>query len=52
LLKFGSIALSDMALAAGLGIILLIVLEGCKPIVRRAFIHSKTTAISSRAAMA
>jgi P-type Ca2+ transporter type 2C len=52
LLKFGSIASGDMALAAGLGIILLIVLEGCKPVVRRAFIRSKTTEISSQAATA
>jgi Ca2+-transporting ATPase len=35
LLKFGSIAWADMALAAGLGVVLLIVLEVCKPIVGR-----------------
>jgi Ca2+-transporting ATPase len=35
LLKFGSIAWRDMALAVGLGIILLGLLEGCKPLVRR-----------------
>ncbi|MDE0878709.1 MAG: cation-translocating P-type ATPase [Sphingomonas bacterium] len=34
LLGFGSIAWSDMALAAGLGVVLLIVLEACKPLVR------------------
>jgi P-type Ca2+ transporter type 2C len=36
LLKFGSIAWTDMALAAGLGVILLVALESCKPVVRRA----------------
>jgi Ca2+-transporting ATPase len=35
LLKFGSIAWSDMALAVGLGIILLVLLEGCKPLAHR-----------------
>jgi Ca2+-transporting ATPase len=35
LLKFGSIAWSDMVLAIGLGIILMVLLEGCKPLVRR-----------------
>jgi len=35
LLKFGSIAWSDMALAIGLGVVLLVLLEGCKPLVRR-----------------
>lgn len=34
LLKFGSIAWSDMALAVGLGIVLLLVLEVCKPLIR------------------
>jgi Ca2+-transporting ATPase len=34
LLKFGSIAWSDMTLAIGLGIGLLVLLEGCKPLVR------------------
>ncbi|CAN5141490.1 HAD-IC family P-type ATPase [soil metagenome] len=34
LLKFGSIAWSDMALAVGLGAVLLVLLEGCKPIMR------------------
>jgi len=37
LLDFGSIAWADMALALGLGIVLLLLLEGCKPLVRRAF---------------
>ena len=35
LLKFGSIAWSDMAFAAALGIGLLLLLEACKPLVRR-----------------
>lgn len=35
LLKFGAIAWSDMALAIGLGIVLLVLLEACKPLVRR-----------------
>ena len=35
LLKFGSIAWSDMALAIGCGIALLLFLEGCKPLMRR-----------------
>ncbi len=35
LLKFGSIALSDMALASGMGVMLLLMLEGAKPLVRR-----------------
>lgn len=35
LLKFGSIAWHDMALALGLGVLLLVLLEGCKPLVRR-----------------
>ncbi len=35
LLKFGSIAGSDMALAVGLGIVLLLLLEGGKPLVPR-----------------
>ena len=34
LLKFGEIAPSDMLLAIGLGIVLLVVLEACKPLVR------------------
>ena len=34
LLKFGEIAPSDMFLAIGLGIVLLVVLEACKPLVR------------------
>jgi Ca2+-transporting ATPase len=35
MLKFGSIAWSDMALAIGLGVMLLVLLEGCKPLVWR-----------------
>jgi Ca2+-transporting ATPase len=34
LLKFGAIAWSDMALAIGLGVVLLLLLEACKPLVR------------------
>ncbi len=37
LLKFGSIAWVDMVLALGLGVGLLLFLEGCKPIMRRIF---------------
>ena len=37
LLNFGAITWEDMTLAAGLGVALLIALEGCKPFVRRAF---------------
>lgn len=44
LLKFESIEWSDMALAAGLGILLLVMLEGFKPAVRRAFARSKASA--------
>ena len=35
LLKFGSIAWLDIAMAAGLGVGLLLVLEACKPIIQR-----------------
>ncbi|MEO6185055.1 MAG: cation-translocating P-type ATPase [Steroidobacteraceae bacterium] len=35
LLKFGSIAWTDMALAGGLGLALLVVLEACKPLATR-----------------
>lgn len=35
LLKFGSIVWSDMGLAIGLGVGLLLILEACKPLVRR-----------------
>ena len=35
LLKFGAITWADMALALGLGVGLLVLLEGCKPIVQR-----------------
>jgi Ca2+-transporting ATPase len=34
LLKFGAIAWQDMVLAAGLGALLLLVLEACKPLIR------------------
>jgi P-type Ca2+ transporter type 2C len=48
LLKFGAISWIDMALAVGLGVILLIVLEGCKPVMRRAFVRSKARDALSR----
>ncbi len=35
MLKFGSIAWSDMALAIGLGVVLVLLLESCKPLVWR-----------------
>ncbi|WP_331386074.1 cation-translocating P-type ATPase [Sphingomonas sp. Ant H11] len=35
LLNFGSIAWTDMVLAIGLGVMLLVLLEACKPLVRR-----------------
>ena len=35
LLKFGSITWNDMALAAGMGMLLLVLLESCKPFVQR-----------------
>ncbi|WP_443025318.1 HAD-IC family P-type ATPase [Sphingomonas sp. RB3P16] len=35
LLKFGAIAWSDMALALGMGVVLLMLLETCKPLVRQ-----------------
>ncbi len=41
LLQFGSIAWRDMALAFGLGLSLLFVLEVCKPLVRRGFTRIK-----------
>jgi len=41
LLKFGAIAWGDMALAGGLGILLLLILEVCKPFVRRALARSR-----------
>ncbi|MFA6124491.1 MAG: cation-translocating P-type ATPase [Sphingomonas sp.] len=46
LLKFGSIAWSDMALAVGLGIVLLVLLEGCKPLVRR--LTARVSAVPGR----
>ncbi len=39
LLKFGSVAWSDMALAVGMGISLLVLLEICKPLVRRVMVR-------------
>ncbi|MFV9475104.1 cation-translocating P-type ATPase [Advenella sp. RU8] len=35
LLKFGMITWEDMVLALGLGVVLLLLLEGCKPIIQR-----------------
>lgn len=46
LLKFGSIAWGDMALAVALGAILLVVLEACKPVVRRSFARTRKAAAS------
>lgn len=46
LLKFGSISWSDMALAVGLGLILMAVLEGCKPLVRR--LTARVSPVSDR----
>ncbi len=46
LLKFGSIAWDDIAMAVGLGIALLVLLEGCKPLVRG--LAKRLTAISAR----
>ncbi len=46
LLKFGSIAWSDMALAVGLGIVLLVLLESCKPLVRR--LTTRVSAVPGR----
>jgi Ca2+-transporting ATPase len=51
LLKFGSIAWGDMGLAAGLGAVLLVLLEGCKPLVRRA-IAGKAPAFAPTAVVA
>ncbi len=50
LLKFGSIAWSDMSLALGLGTILLMLLEGCKPLVRRITTGQSRTLASCRLA--
>ena len=44
LLKFGSIAWNDMVLASGLGVILLVVLEGCKHWVPRSTVQTKERA--------
>jgi P-type Ca2+ transporter type 2C len=45
ILKFETIAWQDMALAVGLGALLLVLLEGCKPVVRRALNRSKSAAL-------
>lgn len=50
LLKFASIAWSDMALAIGLGAILLVGLELCKPVVRRVLIHRRPATAARRRA--
>ena len=52
LLKFGSIAWSDMALALGLGAVLLVVLEGIKPLVRRSLAAAARTPPVRTAALA
>ncbi|GHH23601.1 ATPase [Sphingomonas glacialis] len=44
LLKFGSIGWRDMALALGLGLLLLVLLEACKP-----FVRSVTARLAARA---
>jgi len=46
LLKFGSIAWSDIALALGMGIGLLALLEACKPLVRKATARMRRDAFS------
>jgi Ca2+-transporting ATPase len=51
LLKFGSIAWSDMALTVGLGVGLLFVLETCKPLVRR-FTNRRSASSQPRLAAA
>lgn len=50
LLKFGSIAWRDMALAVGLGIVLLVLLEGCKPLVRRLAAWVSPTSVRNQTA--
>ncbi len=52
LLKFSSIAWTDMALAAGLGVVLLLILEACKPVVRRSLARRKAAAQRSHAVAA
>ena len=44
LLKFGTIDWTDMALAAGMGTVLFVVLEGCKPIAGRLLSRSSSRA--------
>ena len=51
LLKFGSIAWFDIAMAAGLGIVLLGLLEACKPLVSRTLSRAKAQSARSRAAV-
>ena len=52
LLKFGSVAWDDMVLAAGLGVILLVALEGFKLLVRWLFARSKAAGNGSQAVTA
>jgi len=51
LLTFGSITWDDMGLALGLGVVLLVLLEGSKPLVRRA-ITTKTPPLAPKTALA
>ena len=52
LLKFGSVAWDDMALAGGLGVILLVALEGFKLLVQWLFARSKVAGNGSQAVTA
>ena len=52
LLKFGSVAWDDMALAGGLGVILLVALEGFKLLVQWLFARSKAAGNGSQAVTA
>jgi P-type Ca2+ transporter type 2C len=49
LLKFDAIAWSDMGLAVGCGLLLLVVLEGCKPFVRAGLERRKVSVGHNRA---
>lgn len=51
LLQFGSIAWSDMALAFGSGVTLLVLLEACKPLMHRGFASHKVPPSSARVDM-
>ncbi len=52
LLKFGSIAGRDMALAIGSGLVLLLLLETCKPLVRQMMARAYARRAIDRAATA